>query len=413
MKNRALLVILSLALIGIGIYLYQSNSLDKQFEEWRENTGRNAPKKKKEQTPHITIASKIDSTGIFTLWVTGCAHLPHDFAMGRAPISEAIYQSESGPNPFNWDMMLFLGDFCSHPELPSEFDGRLAKQQLHSGKQHSREQIYCLQGNHDAVTGDTITTNSWFRKWIDPLGTDTNSGVQLENRPFAITGSYERYSYEVGNILFLVMSDRNDGNEPAGRAHSPKGHPAGRVTKATFFWWREMVEQNQDKIIVTCSHHMLKNTTIATEEFVGVQDGFHGNSSEHDFKGSSYLYFIDDEPDADYFGDYIKTNPGCIDIWLGAHTHISPIDTLNGKTFIARKNNVTFINAALLGHIKKNNPASSRLLTFNRNQPSAKLQVYLHDDILSDIGLYTQLDQEIPLSKNFVFQNDDKKTKKK
>ena len=88
-------------------------------------------------------------------------------------------------------------------------------------------------------------------------------------------GTWERYSFQVGNILFLAMGDRNDGGPPVGRGERG-GYPAGAVTRETFEWWREQVEQNQDKIIVTAHHHMLKETTVASGPWEGVDGGYHG-----------------------------------------------------------------------------------------------------------------------------------------
>lgn len=68
---------------------------------------------------------------------------------------------------------------------------------------------------------------------------------------------------ESGNLLFLMMSDRNDGGTPIGRGRRG-GYPAGAVSMETFQWWKQMVEQNQGKIIVTCHHHVLKDTTVAS-----------------------------------------------------------------------------------------------------------------------------------------------------
>ncbi len=65
------------------------------------------------------------------------------------------------------------------------------------------------------------------------------------DRPYPIEGSWERYSFRVGNLLFLMMSDRNDGGPPVGRAKRG-GYPAGAVTGETFRWWKTMVEQNPD-----------------------------------------------------------------------------------------------------------------------------------------------------------------------
>lgn len=401
--RRKIIILLCILTFSAGgtWYYFHSTSLATKYENWKKDTGRDQPRKKK--VFKADVLQQIDTSDEFSLWVTGCAHLPSDLRQGRAPISEAIYQSEQGTNSFHWDLMLFLGDFCAHPDLPNDAIGSLAKEQLSAGKKHRREQIYCLMGNHDAYTAsEDSLPNAWFRTWIDPFGENPNtSGVRSDQRPFPIEGTYERYSFEVGNILFLVMADRNDVDQPAGRGGDHRGHPAGMITEETFFWWRNMVENNQDKIIISCHHHMLKNTTIGSAAFSGVENGYHGHSSEHDFKGASYLYFLDEQPDTDPISDYIKEHPGCIDIWMGAHTHISPLDTLNGKTFICQQDSVTFINAAVLSHIKKGTPSSSRLITFSKTNSSAKLQVYLHDDMVAPQGFCKPLEVTIPLKTPF------------
>lgn len=88
------------------------------------------------------------------------------------------------------------------------------------------------------------------------------------DRPFDISETWERYSFQVGNILFLMMEDRNDGGPLAERGYDEEagGYSAGKVTDETFESWQEMVEANQDNIVVTCHHHLLQDTTIAPGE---------------------------------------------------------------------------------------------------------------------------------------------------
>ena len=53
---------------------------------------------------------------------------------------------------------------------------------------------------------------------MDPTGENSEySGVHADRRPYPVEGTWERYSFEVGNILFLVMGDRNDGGPPGGK----------------------------------------------------------------------------------------------------------------------------------------------------------------------------------------------------
>jgi hypothetical protein len=75
--------------------------------------------------------------------------------------------------------------------------------QFHVLRKHKREDIYDICGNHDR-SGLDQPDAWWFQKWLDPLGQHTEfSGVNSARRPYPIEGTWERYSFRVGNILFL------------------------------------------------------------------------------------------------------------------------------------------------------------------------------------------------------------------
>ena len=66
-------------------------------------------------------------------------------------------------------------------------------------------------------------------------------------------------------------------------------------------------------------HHMLKETTVASGPWEGhVPDGqggwhvrlYHGYFADGGPEGSSYLYFLDDKPDAQAFEGYLADPPG-------------------------------------------------------------------------------------------------------
>src|ERR1700755_1431317 len=101
------------------------------------------------------------------VWAGACAHLHSDLKEGRRSIAEAIAQSEFGEGgapPFDWDIMLHLGDISGTQAPPPAADGPPVVEQLPSGKKHCIEQIYHLLGNHDA-SGPGEDTQWWFRKW--------------------------------------------------------------------------------------------------------------------------------------------------------------------------------------------------------------------------------------------------------
>ncbi len=191
----------------------------------------------------------------FTLWAMGCSHAGTDLEVGqRHSLAEAIQQAENsgdeGGPAFAWDIVLNLGDLSDSQTAPDDDEGREVVRQLGASTLHPREHFYHIIGNHDASAPDK-PCQWWFRKWLDPEGLNPEfSGVHADRRLYPIEGTWERYAFRVGNMLILMMSDRNDGGPPVGRA-ARGGYPAGAVTGETFAWWKEAVEANQDAVILT------------------------------------------------------------------------------------------------------------------------------------------------------------------
>ena len=267
-------------------------------------------------------------------------------------------------------------------------------------------------GNHDA-SGPGEACQWWFRKWVDPTGENAqHSGVYPARRPYPIEGTWERYAFRVGNILFLMMGDRNDGGPPVGRG--PRGgYPAGAVSGETFAWWRRMVEDNQDAILIAAHHHMLKGTTVASgpwEGFVKDEKGkwrshYHGYFPDGGPRGASYLYFVDGKPDAEAFERYLEAHPGAIDVWLGGHTHTHPDDRRGGRSHVERRWGVNFINAAALAryHARKTTLPMSRLLTFRVGSDQVRVQCYLHTSQHAPQGWYAPAERTIRIGKPFQY----------
>ena len=57
------------------------------------------------------------------------------------------------------------------------------------------------------------------------------------------------YAVEVGNLLFLLMSDESSDSKTD-------------LSDATFDWWRKMVIENQDHIIITVTHAQLRHSGL-------------------------------------------------------------------------------------------------------------------------------------------------------
>ena len=148
----------------------------------------------------------------FRLWAASDAHVGTDLERGnRRSLAEAILQSERGGDedgpPFDWDIMLNAGDYSGSQTPPDDEEGLEVVRQYSVSTKHGREDFYDLVGNHDASGADE-ETQWWFRKWVDPTGENSEySGVYADRRPYPISGTWERYSFQVGNILFLIMGD--------------------------------------------------------------------------------------------------------------------------------------------------------------------------------------------------------------
>ena len=140
----------------------------------------------------------------FKLWAISDAHVGTDIKYGRESLTEAILQSE---NSFDWDVCLNLGDFSGSQIPPDDEEGLLVVEQYKKSKKHKREDFYDLIGNHDATRYGDKPVQWWFRKWIDPIGENTSySGVNNLNRNYPVSGTWEHYSFDVGNICLLYTS---------------------------------------------------------------------------------------------------------------------------------------------------------------------------------------------------------------
>jgi hypothetical protein len=176
------------------------------------------------------------------LWAFGDAHVGTDKTNRRESLAEAIGQSEfggkEGAPPFDWDLAIDVGDMSGAQGLPVDAEGEEVVRQFRALKKHRREDVYDVSGNHDR-SGLDEPDAWWWQKWIDPLGQHTKfSNVDSTKRPYRIEGTWERYSFRVGNILFLMMSDRNEPSQKIGRG-TLGGNPGGVVSGETFGLWRK------------------------------------------------------------------------------------------------------------------------------------------------------------------------------
>lgn len=365
------------------------------------------------QTRQETAATT--SPRIFRIWATSDPHVGTDRRLGRETLADSIRDSEqggkSGGPAFDWDIALMLGDFSGSQGTPDDAEGAEVVRQFKALKKHRREDVYEVVGNHDA-SGPDEPTQWWFKKWIDPMGENTKfSGVDSSRRPYPIEGTWERYKFRVGNLVFLMMGDRNDGGPPVGRAKKG-GYPSGAVTGETFEWWKREVEANQSSIIVSAHHHMLKETTVASGPWEGYRkaaDGswrahYHGYFPDGGPEGASYLYFVDGKPDAQAFERYLAQKPGAVDFWLGGHTHANPDDRKGGRSHIEKKWGTNFMNCSALSqhHGGVTGIAQSRLMTFTVGSDEVLIQCYQHTSKYAPQGWYKPAERRVRMGKPFM-----------
>jgi hypothetical protein len=351
----------------------------------------------------------------FQLWAMGDAHVGRDLEHGRKSLAEALHQSEfggaEGGPAFDWDIAVNVGDYSGEHGSPKDWEGEEIVQQFSVLRQHRREQIYSVCGNHDRNALDE-PQGQWFRKWIDPLGENTEySKVNRHCRPFQINGTWERYSFMVGNILFLMMSDINEKTQKIGRGQLG-GNPGGVVSIDTFKWWRSQISENNDKIIVSVHHYPLKDTTVASGDWEGMRKQEDGKWTGNYHKyyesgtpiGASYLYYVGGKKDSGVFEKFLEDNPGIIDLWLSGHTHAMPDDTTGNKSKITERWGTTFINVCPLTRyvVPHHARPQSRLLTFTEGSDEVRVQCYLHTDEYASQGWYDQLERHIKLKTSFT-----------
>ena len=106
----------------------------------------------------------------FRVWVFADAHVDTDKRNGRESLATALRQSESAAG-FDWDIALDLGDLSGAQGTPQDAEGKEIVRQFSVLRQHRREQVYDLSGNHDRSGLDEPRRGGGGNGSIPPVST--------------------------------------------------------------------------------------------------------------------------------------------------------------------------------------------------------------------------------------------------
>lgn len=183
--------------------------------------------------------------------------------------------------------------------------------------------------------------SSYIKEWYEIAG---NHDVKWDNGVLYKKKINEKFNYSFvkGNILFIFMSDELTSSETD-------------ISDETFNWWKDLVINNQDKIIVTVTHAPLEGSGILFSSFKRRQI-----------------------KDSKRFTDVLKKYK--VDIWLSGHVHVpqwfpnvvGKSEKYNGTMFI----NVAGIRPEALG-LKQ---SESRIMTFECGSDKVLLKSRNHTE---------------------------------
>lgn len=231
------------------------------------------------------------------------------------------------------DMALVAGDIVNQTEAET-YDWYVSTKSLSYIKDW-----YEIAGNHDLKSDN----GKLFKEKIKP---DFN------------------YSINKDNILFIFMSDEV-GGKPT------------EISDKTFNWWKELVINNQDKIIVVVTHAPLEGSGIP---FSSLRD-------------RQIL-------DSDRFTEVLKDYK--VDMWISGHLHL-PHAFTNSVVKKDKYNGTIFLNISSIRpeffDLKK---SESRVITFICDSDEVLIQSRNHEDKSFD----DNLSHVLKLSKKFICDGD-------
>jgi len=221
------------------------------------------------------------------------------------------------------------------------------------------------------IAGDLLKSRSqdgafdWFldtrsrsnvQSWFEIAGNHDARSQPLFNHFFP---NPPYYGVRIGNILILMLSDVSTASRTD-------------ISDAGFSWWKKMVEDNQDKIIITVTHAQLAESGLFTSFL-----------ASRDIAGSKR------------FADVLKTNR--VALWLSGHSHLP--QGLSGTVSVNKYLNGTcFINVSSISR-ESFLDSQSRFLLFTEGEKKIWIRSRNH----SKKEFEPRLDIPLLLQKPFIW----------
>ena len=183
--------------------------------------------------------------------------------------------------------------------------------------------------------------NSYIQEWYEIIG---NHDLKTDMGQLFREKLREETNYSVlkGNILFIFMSDSQRGK-------------ATEISKEIFNWWKDLVVNNRDKIIVVTTHAPLEDSGIPFSSFRDRQ-------------------VIDSER----FTQVLKKYR--VDLWLSGHLHL-PHGMMNNIVEKDKYEGTIFVHiSSIRPEIMGLKESESRLLTFACGSDKVLIRVRNHKD---------------------------------
>jgi hypothetical protein len=176
---------------------------------------------------------------------------------------------------------------------------------------------------------------------------------------FEVCGNHDFHATETGDYQRIIGEDRYwrlvDGNLLMLSLPAERGNAAALFLPEVEAWLREQVAEHPDHNIIICAHQFPCDTVERTER-----------AARGMFPRTAVERFIEDVQ---------RDTGGALRLWWGGHIHSGP----RGDGHIARRDGVTFINAASASHSYGTGRCHGFILDMEARQRLARARCREHD----------------------------------